>query len=105
MFSAAIPLRGARGAIRWFYYTAADVTNFTVVYSRDRAAWTLQGGVVAPDAFKLGQAPLEFVAPTKGGGALRWPVLSLSVRDGRVTATLGAPITAGSSAHEPIRSP
>jgi len=87
----AIPLRGAFGAIRWFYYTAAGVRDFSVVYNQDRRAWTLRGGAVAPDPFKLQQRPLSFMAPTKGGPPLTWPVLDVVVQDGRIVATLGDP--------------
>ena len=91
MPSPAIPLRGLRGAIRWQYYTAAAVVDFAVTYDQTRRAWALRGGIIAPDAYKLAQRPLTFLAPTKGGGALRWPVVDLIVRDGRIAATLGPP--------------
>ena len=99
----AIPLRGARGVIRWHYYTAAGVTDFTVTYDQERRAWSLRGGAIAPDPFKLGQTPLEFFAPTKQGTGLRWPVITVTVKDGRIAATLGEPGT-GTTTYESIRS-
>lgn len=88
----AIPLRGRTGFIRWHYYTAAGVTDFVVRYDQDRRAWTLRGAVVAPDAFKLQQAPLEFMAPVeKGGPPLRWPIVTFQIVDNRLTAQLGPP--------------
>jgi hypothetical protein len=84
-----LPLRGMRGAIRWYYYVAAGVTDWTVRYDRARACWTLRGGLVAPDPFKLTQTPLEFVVPTKGGGRLCWPILTITATDNRIAATLG----------------
>jgi len=51
--------------------------------------WTLHGGLVAPNAFTLTQTPLDFVTPaTKGGAAQRWRVVSITVRDNRLSATL-----------------
>jgi len=103
MPSPAIPLRGARGLIRWYYYTAAGVTDFTVTYNQERRAWFLRGGAVAPDPYKLSQTPLEFYAPTAQGTGLRWPIVGEPViKDGRIAATLGAPLPG--QTHEQIRS-
>ena len=89
--SPAIPLRGLRGAIKWYYQTAADVANYAVVYNQERRAWTLRGGVVAGNAFTLQQRPLLFVAYVKGGAALTWPIVDFTITDGRLSANLGPP--------------
>jgi hypothetical protein len=62
-----------------------------VAYDQARHAWTLRGGAVAPDPYKLSQTPLDFFAPTQHGSGLRWPVVAITVIDGRITATLGEP--------------
>ena len=99
----AIPLRGAKGAIRWHYFMAAGVVDFTVVYDPASRAWTMRGGLVAPNAFKLTQAPLEFFVPTKTG-AMRWPVQAFQMRENRITATLGPLLQEQTQPYEPIRS-
>jgi len=86
----AIPLRGNNGVIKWFYYAAADVREFTVLYDKTAGAWTLRGIVQAADAFKLKQTPLVFVAALRGD-VLRWPVLGFELTNGRIVARLGAP--------------
>jgi len=91
---AALPLTGRRGAIRWHYYTAADVLDYTVTApSADRPSWLLRGTVPAgaSDPYKLTQTPLEFVATLTVGSVLRWPVLAVTVEAGRIRATLGPP--------------
>jgi hypothetical protein len=90
-FGEPMPLRGLRGVIQWYYMTAAEVRDYTVTYSQERRAWMVRGGVVAPDAFKLQQRPLMFTVPVKGGGALRWPVLDVTIQAGRLMANLGPP--------------
>jgi hypothetical protein len=47
--------------------------------------------VVLADAFKMSQQPLMFVAPTERG-EWRWPILSVTVTDGALTASLGPPV-------------
>jgi len=91
----AVPLTGTNGAIKWHYYTAAAIATYAVRYNPEARAWTLSGVVAGSDPFKLTQTPLEFVAPIKGGGALRWPIVRVTVKDGRVAAALGPPLTPG----------
>ena len=73
-----IPLRGLRGALKWYYQTAAGITNYSVTYSPERQAWTMRGGLVAPNAYSLEQRPLLFVAYLKDGAELTWPVVEFS---------------------------
>jgi len=100
-----LPLRSARGALgtlRWYYHIAAGVIDFVIVWDPPRQVFRLHGGLVAPDAFKLTQRPLEFVAPQPGSRvAVRWPVQTITIVDNRVTATLGHPGAATN--HEPLR--
>ena len=89
--SPAIPLRGRRGAIKWYAETAADVADYTVVYSQERHAWTVRGGVGAPNPFTLQQRPLVFVAFLKAGGRITWPIDRFHIQGGRLQADLGPP--------------
>lgn len=76
------------GQIKWAYYVAAAINGYSVTREADQ--WTLRGTVVLADAYKLAQRPLLFVAP-HAKGEWRWPILALTLIDGRLTATLGAP--------------
>lgn len=73
-------IRGVVGQIRWSYYVAGAVNDYTVW--RAQGVWQLQATVVRADAYNLTQRPLWFVAPTKHG-AWRWPIQILQVADGR----------------------
>lgn len=83
-------ITGVVGSIKWAYYTAAAINNYTV--TRSDAAWTLSATVVLSDAFKLSQRPLRFVAP-HAHGEWAWPILTIQLADGALTATLGPPET------------
>lgn len=88
---AALPLTGSRAVIQWYYQTAADVRDYAVRFDQDTRAWTVRGGVVAPNAYALQQSPLTFAITVKGGPALRWPVVRVTIADGRLVALLGSP--------------
>jgi hypothetical protein len=81
-------IRGVVGSIRWAYHVAAAIRDYQV--TRTGTAWALTGRVVSSDAFKLQQRPLTFVAPHKYG-EWRWPIETLALVDGQVTAQLGPP--------------
>lgn len=84
-------IRGVMAGITWSYYKAADVENYTVTRAEGNQ-WFASGGIRNGDPFKLTQRPLVFVAPHKAG-AWYWPILGIKVAEGRMTATLGEPIT------------
>jgi hypothetical protein len=89
---AALPLTGRRGVIRWKYYRAADVIEYTVTApSAGRPTWTLRGVVPpgAADSYTLKKTPLEFCATLTPGSRLTWPVLDVTIEAGRLRATLG----------------
>lgn len=80
-------VRGVEGRIRWQYYEAATVHEYTL--TRTGGGWALRGILGLSDAFKLSQRPLTFVAPHKGG-QWRWPIDSFVVEPNRMlVATLG----------------
>lgn len=81
-------IKGVVGLVKWSYYTAAAINGYTV--TRSESVWTLQASVVASDAFKLSQRPLVFVAP-HAKGEWRWPIESLYIVDGTLTARLCPP--------------
>jgi hypothetical protein len=88
-------IRGRVAAIKWSYYNAAAVEGYTITRDAQKH-WTATGALVpgAVDAFKLGQRPLFFVAPFKGG-AWRWEIEALTLLDGNFSARLGPLTTEG----------
>lgn len=86
-----LPIRGHVASITWHYYTAAALEAYTVTFDRERRQWTVVATVVHADAYKMTQRPLVLVATIKDG-AWRWPVLEARVENGRLLATLGAPL-------------
>lgn len=87
-----LPLRsapGALGTLRWHYQIAAGVIDFVIIWEPTRRVWMLRGGLIAPNPYMLTQTPLDFVTPaTKSGAAQRWRVVTITVVDNRLTATL-----------------
>ena len=84
-------IRGVVGEIKWHYYTAASINGYAVTYHHQDKRWSLRATVALSDAFKMAQRPLIFVAPTQKGD-FRWPINSLEILDGKLTARLGAPL-------------
>lgn len=82
-------ITGVVGQVKWHYYVAAAINGYTVSRSAE-GQWTVRATVVLSDAFKLSQRPLVFVAPTKQGD-MRWPIESLELAEGTLTASLGPP--------------
>jgi hypothetical protein len=82
-------ITGVVGQIKWSYYVAAALNDYTVTRS-ETGEWRLSGTVVLSDAFKLAQRPLMFVAP-HAKGEWRWPILDLDLGANQVRARLGAP--------------
>lgn len=80
-------ITGVVASIAWHYYTAAAINGYTVTRAAD-GSWRASGTVVLSDAFKLAQRPLTFIAP-HANGEWRWPIDTLTVANGRLTATLG----------------
>lgn len=73
---------GEAATVRWGYYDAAVLGPWTL------EAGTLTAAVRQSDTFRLGQQPLHFVV-SRPHGEWRWPVLTTSVTEGELTATLG----------------
>lgn len=81
-------LRGVEGRIKWRYYDAATIHVYTITRSAGR--WDLRGTVGLSNAFKLSQRPLTFVAP-HAHGEWRWPIQSVEITHGSLSASLGPP--------------
>ncbi len=81
----ALRLGGARAELQWGYHRAATLAAWALV---DRS---LTADVVGTDTFRITQRPLVLVVdrPGRRRPAWRWPVLSLAIADGVLTATLG----------------
>lgn len=79
---------GARGLVKHAYHVAAELTPYAITVDPARRL-TLGGTLAASDPHWLTQRPLVFVVPTKAG-VCRWPIESLTVADGQLTARLGA---------------
>lgn len=82
-------IKGVVGQIKWGYYVAAAINGFTVSRSPSNE-WRVTGVVVREDAFNITQRPLVFVAP-HAKGEWRWPIESLHIVDGTLTARLCPP--------------
>jgi hypothetical protein len=79
-------VRGLTGQVTWGYHLAGSVSQWTV--EKSDGGWSLSATVVNPDAFRLSQRPLVFVAPHKDG-SWRWPIVSLQIEGAALTAQLG----------------
>lgn len=90
MFTGDLSLHGGEGYVAWGYRTAALCTSWTV--QRSFGYWTMRARVARVDAFQLQQQPLEFRTPRKGG-FLCWPVMTVSLVNQQLSATLGPPIS------------
>ena len=90
MFTGDLSLHGGEGYVAWGYRTAALCTSWTV--QRSFGYWTMRARVARVDPFQLQQSPLEFRTPRKGG-FLCWPVMTVSLVNSQLSATLGPPIS------------
>ena len=84
-------ITGVVGHIKWHYYTAAAINNYSIGRSR-QGQWSMTAIVVLADAYKMAQRPLVFSATVKRS-EWRWPIESMEFdRDGHMLAAkLGKP--------------
>jgi hypothetical protein len=78
-------MAGAAGQIHWAYAVAAECEKFEV--RQKGKALSLVARLASSDVFKLRQSPLAFVVKV-GGGRWTWPITSLTISDGLLTAQL-----------------
>lgn len=83
-------LRGVVGRVEWGYYVAAGIEGYTVSCGDDKQ-WRLRATVITSDPFKMTRRPLRFVAP-HAKGTWTWPIESLRLEGGVLTAALGTPL-------------
>ena len=83
-------LKGAIAQVKLSYRTVIVVANFQVARDPATKAWTLTGAAASVDRVLLTERPLRFVVATNKG-AWTWPVESVTVDGGKVSARLGAP--------------
>lgn len=77
-------LTGAGGSIKWAYHVAAELGEWTLISGA--TGRVLSAAVTSSDAFRVTQAPLRFTVPMRRWA---WPIESLQIVDGRLTARLG----------------
>jgi hypothetical protein len=82
----ALTVTGVVGEVRWGYFPAGHVLNWTVTINEGVSSLT--GTLTQYDALRLSQQPLVFVAPHVKG-AYRWPITSLQMTGAWCMATLG----------------
>jgi len=73
---------GLEAEVRWGYLPAAALGAWTL--TTDALGRRLAAVVTRADAFRVTQQPLRFCS-----GGRSWPILELSIADGRATARLG----------------
>lgn len=89
MFSEGVTLHGLEAKVAWSYRTAAVCRSWTVQRSA-QGFWTLSADVTRADPYQLRQQPLRFAIPRRGGW-YTWPILTVSLVNTRLAATLGPP--------------
>lgn len=82
--------RGLTGDLRWAYRLAATIGPWELAPATDACSTTaLRAHVVTHDPFVVTQAPLSAWLRLGHRTVLRYPVLTLQIADGVLTATLG----------------
>ena len=79
-------IRGEAAELRWGYHLAATLNDWT--FTPGSSSITVTARVVSSDAFRVSQRPIVF-AVQRPHMVWRWPVLSLQIVDGALSASLG----------------
>jgi len=82
-----IAIHGQAGEVRWGYHPAATLAAWTI--TMDPLGGDLTGEVVSADALRTSQPSLTFEVVRQNAPSWSWPVLSLHIADGRLSARLG----------------
>jgi hypothetical protein len=80
-------IRGSEALVRWGYHTAASLGPWTL--NAEGGGGTVTATVVTHDACAASQQPLTFVVPRPKGHKWVWPIQSLQIADGKLTASVG----------------
>ena len=78
-------ITGEAGHIRWGYFLAASVREWTIV--RESGAMRLTATIVSRDAVRITQRPLDFIV-THRRGVWTWPITELQIDGDTITASL-----------------
>lgn len=81
-----LSISGTAAEVRWGYHRAARLESYTL--TAQGATGTVTGTVTEADAFKLAQPDLTFRIVRQNGPAWSYPVHSLHVADGTLTASV-----------------
>lgn len=81
--SNSLRVAGVAAELHWGYHKAATLSGWAVTGSP--GAWVLTATIRELDDFKVSQRPLMVVTPN----GWRWPVQTLQITDGTLTASLG----------------
>lgn len=86
-----LALKGLAGEVRWSYRLAASLREWSLNAEAvgDAVRQSLTATVASHDARAVSQQPLVFVVPRPSGQPWRWPIESLQIVDGTLTAVLG----------------
>jgi len=79
-----LTMKGAEAQIRWAYHRAASLGAWEL--SASGPIGTFTATVIEADTFKLSQPALSVRIPRPNGSAWSYPVQSLHVADGTLTA-------------------
>lgn len=80
-------MRGLSATVQWGYHCAASLGAYT--FTASDTGGEITAVVNAADDFKLSQPALKFCITRQNGRRWSWPVLSLQIADGALTATVG----------------
>jgi hypothetical protein len=80
-------LRGLAAQVKWGYRVAASLGPWEL--AMESHGGTLTAAVVSSDACAVSQRPLIFEVSRPKGQRWVWPIESLQIKDGRLTASVG----------------
>ena len=83
-----IVLRGPAAELRWGYYVAATLGAWTVTVKD--GIGELTASVVSADTFRTSQPSLTFYVSRQNSRPWVWPVDTLQIAGGTLTARLGS---------------
>lgn len=83
-----LSITGPEAEVMWAYYRAASLASWSIASVPGQDTLSLTARVVGMDDFKVSQQPLMFVVPRPTGQPWRWPITTLQIVDGMLTASL-----------------
>lgn len=80
-------LKGSAAVVQWGWHNAAQLGSYT--FTASDVGGDVTAMVTSVDAVKLSQPALTFCITRPNGTRWTWPVLSLHIADGTLSASLG----------------